>query len=105
MFFGEEGYGRRISGGNGCWSWWRIAGKQHHGMELASSRQPCEFLPPMGGRLKATQDGGRSQPEERHGKNSPPGKTRCGIFLEISPVPNTFCGAATLSMCLTHPIP
>jgi hypothetical protein len=36
-------------------------------MELASYRQPFEFMPPLGGGLKATQDRGRSQPEERHG--------------------------------------
>jgi hypothetical protein len=36
-------------------------------MELASCRQPREFMPPQGGRLKATQDAGRSQPEEQHG--------------------------------------
>jgi hypothetical protein len=52
--------------GRGCWSWRRTAWKQHHGIELASCRQPCEFMPPLGGRLKATQDRGRSQPEERH---------------------------------------
>jgi hypothetical protein len=36
------------------------------GMQFASCRQPHELMPPLGERLKATQDGGRSQPEERH---------------------------------------
>ena len=38
------------------------------GTTLASSRQPCENLKsPLGARPDATQDGGGSQPEERHG--------------------------------------
>ena len=38
------------------------------GTALASSRQPCESLKsPLGARPDATQDGGGSQPEERHG--------------------------------------
>ena len=38
------------------------------GSALASSRQPCERLgSPLGARPEATQDGGWSQPEERHG--------------------------------------
>ena len=38
------------------------------GTALASSRQPCERLrSPLGARPEATQDGGWSQPEERHG--------------------------------------
>jgi hypothetical protein len=40
--------------GRGCWSSRRTAGKQHKGMELASCRKPYEFMPPLGGRLKAT---------------------------------------------------
>jgi hypothetical protein len=56
----------RLAVGRGCWSWRRTTGKQHHSTELASCRQPCEFMPPMGGRVKATHDGGRLQPEERH---------------------------------------
>jgi hypothetical protein len=47
----------------GCWSRRRTAGKHHHGMALASR----EFLSLLGARLMATQDGGWSQPEERHG--------------------------------------
>ena len=35
---------------------------------LASSRQPCESLrSPLGARPDVTQEGGGSQPEERHG--------------------------------------
>jgi hypothetical protein len=38
------------------------------GTALASSRQPCESLrSPLAARPDATQDGGGSQPEERHG--------------------------------------
>jgi hypothetical protein len=53
--------------GRGCWSWRRTAGKPLQGIELASCRQPYEFMSPPRGRLKPTHDGGRSQPEERHG--------------------------------------
>jgi hypothetical protein len=38
------------------------------GTALASIRRPCESLrSPMGARPDATQDGGGSHPEERHG--------------------------------------
>ena len=38
------------------------------GTALASSRQPCEtFWSTLGERPEDTQDGGGSQPEERHG--------------------------------------
>jgi hypothetical protein len=33
------------------------------------------------------------------------GETRYGGVLENMPVPNIFCGAATQSMCPTHPSP
>ena len=67
------------------------------GTALASSRQPCESLKsPLGARPDATQDGGGSQPEERHGlaaavlriarrRKSP---VR-GVFVKI-PVPTIF---------------
>jgi hypothetical protein len=44
--------------GRGCWSWRRTTEKHHHGMALASSRQSCEFMSPLGARLMTTQDGG-----------------------------------------------
>jgi hypothetical protein len=74
--------------GRGCWSWRRRVGKQRWGMALASSRQPCEsFKYPLGARPDATQDGGGSQPEKRHGlvaavlRITAAGITRYGGFL------------------------
>jgi hypothetical protein len=64
-------------------------------MELASSRQPYEFMRPLGGRMKATQDGGRSQPEERHGLAAAVLRIICnrkipvrGVFGKIFPYRN-----------------
>jgi hypothetical protein len=68
-------------------------------------------MSPMGARLEATQDGGGSQEEERHGLAAwvvriiRGRKTRYGGFLENIPVPNIFCGAATRSLCPTYPFP
>jgi hypothetical protein len=52
---------------------------------------------PLGARLKATHDGGRSQPGERHDPTaevlmiiSAAEKTRYGGFLENIPVPTIF---------------
>jgi hypothetical protein len=54
--------------GRGCWRWRRAAGTQRWGTALASSRQPCDSLKStVGAGLEATQDGGGSRSEERHG--------------------------------------
>jgi hypothetical protein len=88
------------------WNWRRIAGKQHQGMELASCRQPCGFMPPLGGRLKPAQVGGRSQPEERHNlaaevlrivrRRRNPGT---GGFWKIFPYPTPFV-ARRFDLCV-----
>jgi hypothetical protein len=109
-FLAKKGtYGSAL--GRGCRRWRRTAGKHHQGMELASCRQPCEFMPPLGGRLTATQDGDRSQPEERHGLAAAVLRIICrrkkpvrGVFGKI-PVPNILGGAETRSMCPTNPSP
>jgi hypothetical protein len=83
--------------GRRCWSWRRTAGKHHHGMAFASSRQPYEFISPLGARLMTTQDGGWSQPEERHGHAAEViriirrRKNPVRGVLENIPVPNIFC--------------
>jgi hypothetical protein len=96
--------------GLGCWSWRRTAGKQHHDMELASCLQPCEFMPcEFMGRLLATQDGGWSQPEERHGpavavlRVIRRWRYPVRFFFEKYSRTEHLCGSATRSMCLTHP--
>jgi hypothetical protein len=70
---------------------------------------PMSFVPPVGGRLQATENRGRSQPEKRHGmaaavlRTIRRRKNPVRFFLENIPVPNIFCGLATRSLCPTHP--
>jgi hypothetical protein len=66
-FLAKKGTGGSAEG-RGCWSWRRAVGKLRYGMAFASCRKPCDiFKSPLGARPDATQDGGGSQPEERHG--------------------------------------
>ena len=66
MLFGVEGYGR-IGGGTRVLELAADSWEAALGTTLASSRQPCETFKSLpGARPEATQDGGGSQPEERH---------------------------------------
>jgi hypothetical protein len=100
--------------GRGFSSWRLTTGKQRYGTALASNRQPCEsFRSPQGTRPKATQNGGGSQPEERHGLAAAVLRitrrrksTVRGVLVRFGfPIPNIFCGSATRSRCPTHPSP
>jgi hypothetical protein len=58
--------GTAVGRGYSSWRW--TAGKQRQGTALASSRQPCDnFKSILGAGPEATQDGGGSRSEERHG--------------------------------------
>jgi hypothetical protein len=110
-FFGEEGYGR-INGGT------RVLELAADSWEAALARgslaidSHVSFMSPLGVRLEATQDGGGSQPEERHGLAAEVmriirrrKKMVRGAFWKNIPVPNIFCGAATRSRCPTYHFP